>query len=156
MLPDEAALKRFLDGPVFLQGQDRGRWRLVEHAWPYAIIAVSATQRERAASEYVFRFECTNYPQDAPTGCPWDFAAGAVLPPPMWPGGTERVARAFNPGWNAQALYLPCDRQAIAGHDVWLNDSQSWAWNPTRDLSLYLRVLDELLHSRDYSGLRGS
>jgi hypothetical protein len=156
VLPDEAELKRFLEGARFLQGQDRQRWRLLGPAWPHATIAVSAAERANAPSEYSFRFECSNYPQSAPTACPWDSDADTPLPRQRWPGGIERVARAFNPDWNAQALYLPCDRLAMAGHDPWLNDSPAWCWNPSRDLALYLGVLDELLDSRDYQGLRGS
>jgi hypothetical protein len=151
--PDERVFRQHLEGGAFLRGAARGRWRLVKIAWPHAVIAVSAAAREGSPSEYGFRFELTNYPQ-VPTAQPWDLALDRPLDPGRWPTGRSRLACAFNPGWNAQALYIPCDRQAIQGHDAWLTQHPSMIWRPTGDITQYLSVLYELLNSGDYSGAR--
>lgn len=141
-------------GP-FLSGVDRGRWRLVTIDWPHAIIAVTAAERPGAPSQYAFRFECTGYPQTAPTAQPWSEENNAPLAPDRWPGGQSRVPLAFNPGWKSgQCLYLPCDRLAIEGHDPWRMQHPSLIWSPQRHMTQYLQVIHELLNSSDYSGLR--
>jgi len=151
----ETVLRAHLDGGPFQSGVDRGRWRLVGLAWPNVVVAVSAAERAGAPSEYAFRFECTGYPQVAPTAQPWSEATNAALPFECWPGGRLRVPAAFNPGWKSgQALYLPCDRLAIEGHDPWRTQHPSMIWSPQRDITQYLQVIHELLNSSDYSGLR--
>ena len=151
----ETVLRAHLDGGPFQSGVDRGRWRLVALAWPHVVIAVTAAERAGAPSEYAFRFECTGYPQTAATAQPWSEADNAQLAHDRWPGGRLRVPAAFNPGWKSgQALYLPCDRLAIEGHDPWLTQHPSMIWSPRRDITQYLHVIYELLNSSDYTGLR--
>jgi hypothetical protein len=151
----ETVLRAHLDGGPFRSGVDRGRWRLVALAWPHVVIAVSAAERAGAPSEYAHRFECTGYPQTAPTAQPWSEADDEPLAYDRWPGGRLRVPAAFNPGWKSgQALYLPCDRLAIEGHDPWATQHPSMIWSPRRDITQYLHVIYELLNSSDYSGLR--
>jgi hypothetical protein len=151
----EKVLRAHLDAGPFLSGVDRGRWRLVALSWPHVIIAVSAAERSGAPPEYTFRFECSGYPQTAPTAQPWSEFDNVPLPPERWPGGRSRVPAAFNPSWKSgQALYLPCDRLAIQGHDPWLTQHPSMIWSPRRDITQYLHVVYDLLNSSDYSGLR--
>ena len=77
--------------------------------------------------------------------------------PERWPGGKTRVSRSFKPGWkDGQCLYLPCDRLSIEGHDGWRTEYPSMIWSPASDITLYLRIVHDLLNSSDYSGSRGA
>ena len=152
--PDERAFRAHIAGGAFLRGVVRGRWRLMSIMWPFAVIAVSAALREDGVAEYLFRFELSNYPNATPTAAPWDGERNVPLDPAIWPTGRSRVAAAFNPGWNPQALYLPCDRLAIAGHDAWRTQHPAMIWSPTGDITQYLRIVHELLNSSDYTGPR--
>jgi hypothetical protein len=152
--PDERAFRHDVAAGAFRRGAVRGRWRLVTITWPHAVIAVSAAERAGSPSEYGFRFELTNYPQSPPTAAPWDLERDLTLAPTRWPTGRSRLVAAFNPGWNAAAIYIPCDRLAIQGHDAWHTQHPSMIWQPTGDITQYLSVLYELLNSGDYTGAR--
>ena len=152
--PDEGTFRQHVSGGAFLRGQVRGRWRLIRVTWPHAVIAVSAAPRAGSPSEYGFRFELTNYPQLLPTAQPWDLEQDGPLPTTRWPTGRSRLAGAFAPHWNSQALYLPCDRLAIQGHDAWITQHPSMIWKPTGDITQYLAILHDLLNSSDYTGAR--
>jgi hypothetical protein len=152
--PDERTFREHLAGGAFLRGAARGRWRLVSLLWPHAVIAVSAAQRDGSPTEYGFRFELTNYPQAPPTAQPWDVEHDRPLDGARWPTGRSRLAAAFNPQWNPRAIYIPCDRLAIQGHDGWLTKHPSMIWRPSGDITQYLIVLHELLNSGDYTGAR--
>jgi hypothetical protein len=156
MGPDEGMFRAHLESGPFLSGADRGRWRLIEITWPYTVVGVSAAARENGPLEYVFRFECSNYPQSPPTAQPWDLEYGVPLAPARWPGGRSRVPAAFRPDWKGgQCLYLPCDRVSIEGHDAWRTQHPAMNWTSTSDITLYLDILYELLNSSDYTGARG-
>jgi hypothetical protein len=118
------------------------------------LIAVTAAARNNGFPELLLRFDLTNYPEAAPTASPWDLERNQVLNPILWPTGPARVDRAFNPGWNAHALYLPCDRLALPGHDAWRTQHPSMIWSPTGDITQYLRIVHDLLNSSDYQGAR--
>jgi hypothetical protein len=152
--PDERAFMHHLAGGPFLLGATRGRWRLVGVTWPHGVVAVTAAAREGSPPEYGFRFELTNYPQDPPTAEPWDLDGDCPLPPTRWPTGRFRLAAAFNPSWNAHAIYIPCDRKAIRGHEAWITQHPWMIWSPEGDITQYLRVLHELINSGDYTGAR--
>lgn len=152
--PDERTFRQHVAGGAFLRGAVRGRWRLVRVVWPHVVIAVSAAPREGSPSEYGFRFELTNYPQSLPTAQPWDLEHDGPLAATRWPTGRLRLAAAFNPRWNLQAIYIPCDRLAIQGHDGWRTKHPSMIWQPTGDITQYLSILHELLNSGDYTGAR--
>ena len=144
------------DGP-FQSGDDLNKWKLRSIDWPHVVISVSAKQHEGWPSEYYFRFECTNYPDVAVTGQPWDIERTAPLAAKQWPGGKNRVPKVFNPGWNnGQCLYLPCDRIAINGHSDWHQKHAQLIWKPGSDITLYLGAVHELLNSSDYTGPRGA
>lgn len=150
--PDEQVFRAHVDGAEFLAGVDRGDWRLIELVWPIALIAVSAAPRTNAPNEFILRFELSNYPVAEPTAALWDLVAGTALAPESWPKGVGRVATAFNAGWNPHALYIPCDRLAIRGHDAWKTTHRRYIWDSTKDVSFYLRLVHELLHDEDYTG----
>ena len=156
LLPDARVFRAHLAGGSFRAGVSEGRWRLISMSRPFAVIAVSAAPRSGAPSEYEFRFDFTNYPQDPLTAALWDVAANTPMPSVRWPGGSGRVQMAFNPGWRMDALYLPCDRTAIVNHDNWRSEHPEYIWSPDKDITFYLEIIYDYLHSGQYTGLRGS
>ena len=61
------------------------------------------------------------------------------------------MASVFRPNWKAgSALYLPCDRESIRGHDNWRNEMPSKIWDPAKGIVHYLELVHELLNSADY------
>jgi hypothetical protein len=152
--PAEMLLREDLAAGDYAAGEDRGYWRLVSLEWPYAVFEIAAAPRPGAPGSYGFRLNLEGYPQ-MPTAQPWDIEVDAPLPPPRWPGGGDRIGRAFNPGWRSDALYVPMDRLAIAGHHDWPVKYAAHLWDPARDVSQYLRLIYDLLHDETYGGSRG-
>lgn len=147
MAPDEKALRADLESGRFLAGETRRRWRLISLEWPMVQIAVAA----RDEHEYVLRFDCSGYPQNPPTARLWDSVRNMPLEVALWPKGGGRITAAFRSDWKGGvALYLPCDRTAIEGHDGWRTEHPSKIWNPSRGITQYLEIVHELLQSRDY------
>jgi hypothetical protein len=153
MRPDERTFHLHVAAGPFQAGADRHEWRLVSIDWPYAVIGVAAAPLPGMPEEVALRFELTNYAQQAPTAQPWDLATGAPLADALWPAG-DQASQVFNPDWNRNALYIPCDRQAIPGHDAWLAQHQPYLWNPDRDITHYLRIVRDVLHRPGYAGVR--
>lgn len=147
--PDERALRAHLGRPAFRLAEAEERWRVVSIAWPFVFAEVKAADGQY----FSFRFECSGYPQQSPTGGPWDIARNAILAFDRWPkskGG--RVGTVFRPDWKSgTALYLPCDRESIVGHDNWRNELPSKIWKPDVGLLQYLELVHELLNCSDYS-----
>jgi hypothetical protein len=147
--PDERALRADVQKPAFRLATAEGRWRLIDINWPFVLFGVTAGD----AREFTLRLECQGYPQTPPTGGPWDPRTHRVPPAQQWPqskGG--RVATVFKPGWkNGTALYLPCDRLSIEGHDNWRNEMPSKIWRPAVGINQYLELVHELLNCSDYS-----
>ena len=147
-LPDERAFRADVGKPAFRLAQAEGRWRLVGIAWPCAFIAVKAVDKR----EYVLRLNCAGYPLQPPTGGPWDPEKDAILPFALWPrskGG--RVGTVFRTNWKGgTALYLPCDRVSLQGHDGWRTEMPSKIWRPSTGIVQYLELVHELLNSADY------
>jgi hypothetical protein len=144
---DEQQLRSDLMSARFLAGVDRGRWRLCEVRWPHLYVDVLA----RDGRDFLLRLNCEGYPEAAPTGTFWDHDENRQLMADRWPRGGERLRLAFRLDWQAgAALYIPCDRMSIAGHDGWQTQYPQLIWNPGRGITLYLETVHELLHSRDY------
>ncbi len=155
MKPDEAVFRADLAKGPFVSGEDRGRWGLLIMEWPHVTIAVAAALRDLAPTEYAFRFELTNYPTIPPTARPWDPASNKPLATEKWPAGTRRVPLAFNPAWKGgECLYLPCDRNAIEGHDAWRHQHPDMLWKSDDDITQYLRIIHDYINSSDYTGTR--
>lgn len=155
ILPDERALRADVAAAPFLLGVHVGHWQVGAIDWPFVNIAVFAAARANAPSEWWFRFDCSGYPQQAPTARPWDVATSGPLPGCRWPGGKTRIPAVFRPDWKEGiCLYLPCDRVAAAGHDAWRVDHPALIWSPSRGIVLYLGELHALLNSSDYTGVR--
>ena len=147
-LPDERAFRADIGKPAFRLAQAEGRWHLVGIVWPHVLIAVTAAD----GRAYVLRFNCAGYPQQPPTGGPWDPEKNTILPVALWPrnkGG--RLGTVFRPDWKGgTALYLPCDRESIAGHDNWRHELPSKIWRPAAGINQYLELVHELLNCADY------
>lgn len=152
--PDERAFLNDIGKPAFRLAEAEGRWRVTSAAWPFVFVAVTAAD----GRQYILRLDCAGYPQQPPTGGPWDPEKNAVLAFTRWPqskGG--RVATVFRTGWkNGTALYIPCDRESIAGHDNWRGEMPSKIWRPDLGLIQYLELVHELLNSPDYSAPLGA
>lgn len=146
--PDERAFRADVAKAAFHLGESEGRWHLLKIDWPYAHIGVSAIDN----SGYVLRFNCTGYPQTAPTATLWDQVRDALLAPNKWPqskGG--RVSHVFNFNWQqGTALYLPCDRVALHGHEGWLTEHSAKIWRPADGITQYLEIVHALLNCADY------
>lgn len=154
--PDHQIFLRHSEEAAFQIGCDRGKWRLLQPIlWPQVFIALNAPARPNSPSEWVFRFDLTQYPRQAPTAGLWDVARDTWLAAAHWPFGSERFSLAFNPTWkNGQAIYLPCDRQSLEGHDHWRTQHPHLIWTPDKDLTFYLEIIHDYFHSRFYEGTR--
>ena len=151
--PDERTLRLHLESGRFRSGVARRWWRFDTLNWPHLTVGVTA----RDNAEYGFRFHCLDYPRTPVTAQPWDLPGGAPLPGNRWPTGRGRVPLAFNPGWKSgTCLYLPCDRQAIEGHDNWRHEHPTLLWDPSKGICKYLGIIHELLNSSDYGGSRAA
>lgn len=147
--PDENAFEADVHKPAFRLGQIEGRWELVRVAWPYVLIAVAARDGRR----FHLRFNCLGFPQLPPTAGLWDPERDAGIAANLWPRGRGgRVTAVFRSDWkNGTALYLPCDRESIVGHDNWRTEMPSKIWRPSDGIVQYLEIVYELLHCRDYA-----
>jgi hypothetical protein len=152
--PSETLLREHLAGGRFRAAVDCGRWRIVrELDWPYLVIAVAAAPRDTGPLEFLLRFDLDEYPTRAPTAMPWDLETNTQLAAAKRPKG-HRVGMAFRPDWEGgRALYTPYDRVALEGHPAWLSQYPRYAWDPTKDITFFLRNVHELLNDDDYQGI---
>lgn len=147
--PDQRAFEADVAKAPVRLGEVEGRWRVVQSAWPHVFFTVAAKDDR----EFALRLNCGGYPQVPPTGGPWDMARDQVLAFAGWPQGEGgRVSAVFRPDWkNGTALYLPCDRESMKGHDNWRQEMPSKVWRPADGIVQYLEQVYELLHCRDYA-----
>lgn len=151
MKPNESLLKAHLEGAAFLAGVDCGRWGLHSVAdLTFPVIWVRGDRRLVQAGRVYLRFDTSEYPQQAPTACPWDITTNEKLAPGLWPKGAS-AATVFNPAWNASALYAPCDRVAMKGHEAnWKGLCPQWWWQPTFTIVVYLEFVHVCLNPADH------
>lgn len=149
--PDQRAFQADVARAAFRLGVIEGRWRIVKIEWPSAFLGVVA----KDAREFVLRLNCSGYPQLPPTGGPWDIERDQVLAFGDWPQGRGgRMSAVFRTDWKeGTALYLPCDRESIKGHDGWRQQMPSKVWRPSDGIVQYLEQVYELLHCGDYAAL---
>lgn len=144
---DHVALLDHLNAAPFLMGDMNGRWRLRDIAWPLVFVDVTA----RDGRAYTVRLHCEGYP-GMPTGAFWDLATGQWLAANRWPRTGARFGSALRTDWqNGTALYIPCDRTSIAGHEVWLQLHPAWGWSPAVGIARYLDVVWTMLNGDDYA-----
>ena len=151
---DERAFLEHVAGVPFVDGVERGRWRIVgERDWPHVLIALTAAPSETGPSEFFLRFDLTGYPASAPTATPWAQDTDQILPLELRPKG-ERLSRIFRTDWkHGTALYAPFDRVALNSHSNWRRRPSIRTWDATKDLAWILRYLGELLNGPDYTGI---
>jgi len=148
--PDERAFRADLERAPFLLGLAEGRWDLISVKGTIAVISVTA----KDGLAYELRFDVTGYPQSPPTARLWNSAANAPLAVDKWPRSERagRLGAVFRQDWKGgTALYLPCDREALAGHDNWLTQMPSKIWRPAVGIVHYLEQVHELFHCADYA-----
>lgn len=155
MSVDKNIFNEHVESASFQIGVDEGKWGINDNDnsrshWPYEYIWIKASPKENCPDKYYFRFELSNYPGQAPTACPWDNTTGMRLESSKWPSGGI-VSSVFNPNWNANALYAPCDRMAMPGHDSWKGQHPNLWWKSEFTIVVYLEFLYGLLNSKDYA-----
>jgi hypothetical protein len=142
--PSAVRVAEELGGPDFLTGVGKGRWRVVRHTFPLLDIAIAATEPDGTASEYVMRFELTNYPAQAPMVRIWDVGSNGPLPRERRPQGNPKVALAFQQ-WGDDTVYRPWDRRT-GPHNFNAANLPHLAWRPDRDLMFMLEDLNGILN----------
>lgn len=142
--PAEQRVAAELLAKEFIAGVEAGRWRLVNQAFPLMDIAISATEPEGKTSEYVFRFELTNYPGQPPMVRIWDAEAGTPLPVGRRPAGNSRVVKAFQ-SWGTDTVYRPWERHT-GPHSGNATNFPHLAWRADRNLIFILEDLHGILN----------
>lgn len=144
---DHAAVLQHLETGAFLSGVDDGRWSLKGVQWPYLLLDIRAINGDL----YTLRLRCDGYPALPPTGAFWDVPSNSPLPAARWPRAGAHRGQALRADWQSgTALYIPCDRSSISGHDQWTQLYPAWLWDATVGLTRYLNVVSELLNGSDY------
>lgn len=156
MRPDASLFHENIHNVDFLTGADKGMWGVHDEDpgyanWPAVIIWVEAATKAGRPDAYHFKFDLAGYSSVAPTACPWDIHTNSRLESNLWPKGSKFVSNTFNPNWNPNALYAPCDRIAMAGHNVWQTQFPDLWWQPSFRITIYLQFLHRLLNSSDYA-----
>jgi hypothetical protein len=147
MSPDERLFKAHLEEASFESGVDAGKWGLQGEAkdvvWPHAVLWVAADTQLYAPGKIYLRFDLTGYPVAAPTACPWNVGTNQRLEDAAWPKLTGKCKLVFRHDWQIKnALYAPCDRLAMNGHqNPWEKQFPMWWWQPTFTIVKYLRFV---------------
>lgn len=155
MSVDKGMFKKHVNEAPFQNGVDQGRWEILSNEdfpeWPKVIIRIRARAKKDNPDFFSFRFDLNDYPSTPPTCCIWDEDKKAILENSKWPKGATYVSKVFNPGWKKEALYCPCDRIAIAGHDNWKTAHPDYYWRSDFTIVKYLQFIYDLLNSDDYA-----
>lgn len=148
--PDECLFKLHMGQAPFQLGSAFGKWGLAEPdrqpQWPHVIVWVASHRRFMGEGRIYLRLALDGYPQLAPTGRPWDIDSGQALAAGKWPKGEVNVSKVFKPSWNATALYAPCDRVAMNGHEPWQQQFPHWWWRPEFTFVRYLEFVHDCLN----------
>lgn len=156
MRPDTAIFHQHITEPDFQAGLDSCMWGIHQEnpdypGWPNIIIWVRAATKPGCPDMYYFNFNLAGYPSNAPTACPWNPNCNSRLDFNLWPKGKKFVSKTFNYGWNQNALYAPCDRVAMKGHEGWQTQFPDLWWRPSFRITIYLHFIHRLLNSSDYA-----
>ena len=146
----DAAVRADLDSARFRAGVLRGQWRLGRYDFPVIEVLVMALPGYQGRSEFLFRFEVSNFPTQAPEVKIWDPMTGRVLALPLRPTGPAHVLDAFKDGWpggaTAPSVYRPWERHAL-NHNNWTTTHPYLTWHAGRDLAFVLEDLHGLINS---------
>jgi len=153
MKPDESLLRSHLEEAPFLAGCDAGKWGVVGEAkdiiWPHPIFWIATAPQLVNGGKISLRFTADGYSASAPTACPWDIEENARLETAKWPKVSGKFAKVFRTDWNgAVALYAPCDRIAMAGHEHWRQQFPAWWWQSHFTINKYLAFVYMILNPR--------
>jgi hypothetical protein len=153
MKPNETLLRAHLESAPFLAGADSGKWGLHETLetvnLSLPVIWIRGDKRFVQEGRVHLRFDTVGYTQQAPTACPWDVSGNCKLAPALWPRG-DGVSVVFNPAWKDDALYAPCDRVAMQGHETWSSLCPQWWWQPSFTIVRYLEFIYACLNPADH------
>ena len=146
MIEDPAAARvaAELARPEFVQGEEKGRWRVVASDFPRLDIVIAATEPDGTASEYGFRFELTNFPGTAPMVRIWDIGKDEPLHKDLRPKGNRRIEKTFQQ-WGDDTVYRPWDRRT-GPHISNAANMQHLAWRVDRTLTFILEDLHGILN----------
>ena len=154
MTADEALFRSDLEDISFCSGADRGRWGFssceARIVWPHCWLWVQADQRFVVSGRVELRFTLDGYPATAPNAVPWDREKDEPLAVGDWPSGPGNLSKVFNPNWNSSALYAPCDRIAMQGHETWKSNLGQWWWTADGKITLYLEFVHRCLNPLDH------
>jgi len=154
MTADEALFRAHLDEFAFRSGADRQRWGFpngeLHVQWPHSILWVQSDARFAESGQVVLRFTLDGYSAQAPNSVPWDIEQNQPLAIEKWPKGAGNVSKVFNPNWKSSALYAPCDRVAMVGHEAWKTSHEQWWWTADKEITLYLEFVHRCLNPRDH------
>lgn len=155
--PDALALLTDLETPGYLFGADNNWWREARWEFPHVYFNVRADARVGAPGEFLFRFECSQYPTQAPLCLQWDASSESAASTSLRPKGSGRVAIIFRTDWEGgRYLYTPFDRHALTTHTNWPAQFPRSAWRSSFTITHYLTELHDLLTSPDYTGVVGA
>jgi len=155
MKPDQSLFIAHLEGASFQSGVDTGKWGLsgatADIVWPHPIIWVAADAVCMPQGRVFLRFTLDSYPSIAPTACPWNPGTNSQLAHNLYPKVTGKFQRVFRTDWNGgTALYAPCDRTAMAGHETWKQQFPYWWWKPEFTIVKYLSFVHQCLNPFRY------
>jgi len=153
--PDLALFKRHLGSAEYGYGEDSGWWAAQteppSETWPFCQFWVSTHERVIAGGKLGLNIELSDYPSQAPTGCPWNLEEGCRLPNDEWPesNGIQNIKAIFNPGWeNGVALYAPWDRAGLKTHPNWKQKHPDTSWKASFKITDYLRFTHQILNPK--------
>jgi hypothetical protein len=154
MKPDESLFRSHLTEAPFVSGVDAEKWGLVEGSisWPNATMWVSSSKKILPAGRIFLRFDLEGYPSAAPTSFPWDEAKMVKLDTALFPkvDGKFKLVFRFQDWQGGNALYAPCDRIAMSGHEGWKTQFPRWWWQPTFTITKYLEFVHMVLNPVTY------
>jgi hypothetical protein len=155
MKPDQSLFLAHLEGARFQSGVDAGKWGLfgapAAIIWPHPILWVAADAALFAPAQMFLRFTVDSYPTLAPTACPWSVQTNTKLADILYPKIPGKLNRVFRTDWNAgTALYAPCDRTAMAGHEQWKQIHPYWWWTAEFTVVNYLSFVHFCLNPKRY------
>jgi hypothetical protein len=143
MKPDQSLFLAHLEEAPFQSGVDAEKWGLfgasTDIVWPHPIFWAAGDQAIVPQGRVYLRFAVDGYPVSAPTACPWSVETNARLANDLYPKIKGKFNRVFRTDWNGgTALYAPCDRLAMAGHEPWKQLYPYWWWRSDFTIVKYL------------------